>query len=138
MKHVGGANMLGVAAICGAELIEVKTEVKGVMRFVHESELLVDKAQDSDCAACRQPLLRHIAKHSTSSVETVCGAPAIAPSVHAAMASDCDDCRTAVGVALVRDKAWSGESYGVRPEAVFESEPMAEADEICASARANR
>lgn len=124
-------------AVCGAVLVEVKTD--GAM--VHERDLLVDEAWQSDCAACRKPLLRHIrADHAKNgrSIKTACGAEPVAPTVVAAMASDCDDCRTAAGVALVRDKSWSGESYGVRPEPAFESEPRADADEICASARANR
>lgn len=128
-------------AVCGAVLVEVKVDgPKSEQKTIHERELLVDETWQSDCAACRKPLLRHIADRvqNGSDLTTVCGAEPIAPTVAAGMASDCDDCRTVLGVALVRDKKWSGETYGVRPEAAFEPEPMADADEICASARANR
>lgn len=58
--------------------------------------------------------------------------------VDAALASDCDECRTATGVALTNDKTWIGEKIGVRPEPSYTPEPMPNGEEICASAKANR
>ncbi len=58
--------------------------------------------------------------------------------VTAALASDCDECRVKIGVALVGDKNWDGKVIGQRSEPVYEPEPMKNADEICASARKNR
>ncbi len=58
--------------------------------------------------------------------------------VTAALASDCDACRVKIGVALVGDKGWNGQTIGVHPEPEYTPEPMKNADEICASARRNR
>lgn len=132
------AGVIGeLTAICRAQLKEIEIEVKGKKQLVHERDLLVEKTYESDCAKCRAPLLIHI--RSRIDGWPACGDKSMMPKmVDAAMASDCDDCRTAVGVALVRDKSWNGEVYGVRPEPDWVQQPMTNADEICASARANR
>jgi hypothetical protein len=44
--------------------------------------------------------------------------------VIAAMESDCDACRTAVGVGGVNDKLWNGKTLGVSPGVVpYKSKP---------------
>ncbi len=55
--------------------------------------------------------------------------------VDAALASDCDACRGAVGIVGVNEKQWNGQVIGVHPEPVWQRAPMADADEICANVR---
>ncbi len=59
--------------------------------------------------------------------------------VKAALASDCDECRVKIGVALMGDKTGPTQNaVGQRSEPEYKPEPMENADEICASARKNR
>lgn len=52
--------------------------------------------------------------------------------VSAALASDCEACRTAAGVIGVREKQWDGSTVGVRPAPQWESDPLPNADAILA------
>lgn len=58
--------------------------------------------------------------------------------VTAALASDCDACRTAAGVARVNDKQWNGTVIGVRPEPFWTPMPMLRAEEMISGARETR
>lgn len=50
--------------------------------------------------------------------------------VEAALASDCNDCRTIVGVASVNEKTWNGEVIGVRPDPVYDPKPYADLEPL--------
>ncbi len=55
-----------------------------------------------------------------------------------ALASDCDACRTKLGIANTNDKTWSGAKIGVHPVPEWEAQPMADADALIESAMKNR
>lgn len=59
--------------------------------------------------------------------------------VDAALSAECNECRSAVGVALTSDKTWAGQQpIGVKPVETWEEEPMADAEALIASAMKNR
>ena len=118
-----------LCAACGAVLQTIKIDMPG-KGFVekHERELLVDAAHESDCAACRAPLLRHIAVSPFALCESLCGAPPIAPMVDAALSSDCNACRTA------RMVMGTGE-LPPRAEPEWTPQPRPDAEEIIAAKR---
>lgn len=56
---------------------------------------------------------------------TVCGAE-LQPGdelVEAALASDCNECRSAIGILVQHDKDCSGKEVGVKPEPKYEEKP---------------
>lgn len=50
--------------------------------------------------------------------------------VEAALESDCDSCRTKVGVGRVNDSTWEGKKLGVKEHSKWEPQPMADAAQI--------
>jgi hypothetical protein len=50
--------------------------------------------------------------------------------VEAALHSDCDECRVAVGVARVGDQMYGGAVVGVRQHPVFKPQPMVGAESV--------
>jgi hypothetical protein len=74
-------------------------------------------------------------------VVAVCGAEGpINEYVEAALASDCDECRVAIGIAQVGAGVWNNEKkkVGVHPEPTWDAQPMTNADEILAYVAARR
>ena len=68
--------------------------------------------------------MKHVAK-TAAMAEPKCGAALGADDklVTAALQSDCDDCRTALGVGRIGEKLWSGAVIGVSPELAYDPDP---------------
>lgn len=134
MKHIMRETNINEAA-CGAALVEVKLDTSKGLVVKHERELLVDAAWKSDCEACRAPVLKHMGvpvPSNRTKMQSACGQRNKQPYVRVARESDCNNCRAALLIAPVQEK-----NMGLH-NPKWEPQPMENADEICASARANR